>query len=194
MTPKRAAASSVTSVWRLLRPQRRRFAQHGAQHMQRLGRALAAPGEVLERDVVDGGLGAGEVGVDLVQVHVADDEQRRVLDRLAVVEQLAVGGTKVGVRALIFPAGDAAFPDVGGARAAGAGTLGASLEAVPLAGGVRVVGRRHAEHSAEVAEVLLRGGALTASVVLPLRGEVGGGERRPGGGHARSSLGSGGRG
>ena len=125
---------------------------------------------------MDLGAGAGEVGVDLDQVHIADDERGRVLEVLAVVEQLAVGGGEVGVRALVLPAEAAAPPDVGPALAAGAGPFRAGLEGIRLAAGVALVGRRHAEQAAEVDEVLLRGRALAPRVVAPLRGEVGGGQ------------------
>jgi len=44
---------------------------------------------------------------------VADDQERRVLAVLAVVEQLLVGGLKIGPLALVLPGEEAAFPDVG---------------------------------------------------------------------------------
>ena len=124
-------------VGRLLRSQRLGVERDGAEHPQRFGRALVAGGEVVEGDAVDLGAGAGEVGVDLDAVHVADDERGRVLEVLAVVEQLAVGGGEVGVRALVLPAEAAAPPDIGPALAAGAGALRAGLEAIRLAAGGR---------------------------------------------------------
>ena len=113
----------------------------------------------------------GEVGVDLEAVEVADDEQRRVLKSLAVLQELLVGGGQVLVLALVLPGEVAALPDVGEAIAAD-GLLGALLEGVPVAGRVGLVGGRHAEHAAEVDEVLLGGGPLGALVVGPLLGEL----------------------
>ena len=79
-------------------------------------------------------LGAREVGVDLDQVHVADDERGRVLEVLAVVEQLAIGGGEVGVRCPCTPQPkQPRFQTSGPALAAGAGALRASLEGVGLA-------------------------------------------------------------
>ena len=159
-------------VRRLLRAQRLGLAHHGAEDAQRSGGVL---GEIVEGDGVDDGLGVGEVGVDLDHVHVADDERGRVLKILAVVEQLAVGGGQIGVGALVLPAEVAALPDIGPALPAGAETLCARLKGV-VGAGRRIVGRGHAQHSAEVDEVLLRRGALAAGVVLPLGREGGGGD------------------
>ena len=44
-----------------------------------------------------------EVRVDDNAVGVADDEQRRVLQRLAILEELLVGRVEVGVEALVLP-------------------------------------------------------------------------------------------
>jgi hypothetical protein len=55
----------------------------------------------------------GEVGVDLDRVQVAGDEQRRVVERLAVELQLAVGAGQVLVRAFVLPHEAAAKEDVG---------------------------------------------------------------------------------
>ncbi|MEJ7697875.1 MAG: hypothetical protein WKF78_14980 [Candidatus Limnocylindrales bacterium] len=44
---------------------------------------------------------------------VADDQERRVLEVLAVVEELLVGGLEVGPLALVLPGEEAALPDVG---------------------------------------------------------------------------------
>ena len=176
-------------VGRPLRSQLLGVEHDGAEHAQRLGRALVARCEDVEGDAMDLRAGAREVGVDLDQVHIADDERGRVLEVLAVVEQLAVGGGEVGVRALVLPAKAAALPDVGPALAAGAGAFRAGLESVGLAAGIALVGRRHVEQAAKVDEVLLRGGPLAARVVAPLRGEVGGGQGWRRRGHARSSRG-----
>ena len=154
-------------VGRLPRPQRRRLGHHRAQHAQRLRRALPAGGQVVERHAVDAGPGVGEVGVDLDAVHVAHHQQGRILQRLAVVEQLAIGGRQVAARPLVLPAEVAPLPDVGPALAA-ARPRRPRLERVAPPRRVRLVGRRHAQQPAEVDEVLLRRGALASGVLTPL--------------------------
>ena len=59
---------------------------------------------------------------------VADDQQGRVFERLAVLQQLAVGFVQVGMLALVLPGEVTAVPDVRKAFAA-AGLGGAGLEA-----------------------------------------------------------------
>ena len=157
-------AGCVTSSGVCRGPQHLRLAHHRAQHAQRLGGGLAARCEVVERDAVDGGLGVGEVGEDLDQVHVADDEPGRGAP--APHESRSVGGRRRRDRRARplyyqpktprFQTSAALVPPVLVRAAPG-------LEAVPLAGRVGVVGRRHAEHAAEVDEVLLRGGLSCAA-------------------------------
>ena len=160
-------------VGRLLGPERLRLDHDRAEHAERLGGLVAAGPELVERDGEHGGPGAGEVGVDLDAVHVANDERGRVLEVLAVVEELLVRGGEVGVRALVLPPEVPALPDVGPALTARTQPLRARLERVGLAGGVGFIGRGHVQQAAEVDEVLLRGGALAARVLAPLGGERG---------------------
>ena len=163
--PKRSAASSVMAsvVWP--------------------GRSDSGSVKTLAEDVEVGRLGeagevegvdllgrAGEVGVDLEAVHVADDQQRRVFQVLAVQEQLLVGGGQVLVLALVLPAEVAAHPDVGPAVAA-VGLVDAALEGVPGAVGVGLGRLGLAEQVAQVEEVLLAGGALGERHLLPLGDE-----------------------
>ena len=54
-----------------------------------------------------------ELRMDDDLVEIADDEEGRVLQVFAVVEDLAVGGVEVGVFALVFPGEVALLPDVG---------------------------------------------------------------------------------
>ena len=56
-----------------------------------VGSVAGQVGQVEGVDLLDG---AGEVGVDLEAVQVADHQQRRVLQVLAVLEQLLVGGRR----------------------------------------------------------------------------------------------------
>ena len=74
---------------------------------------------------------AVEVGADDVAVEIADDEQGRIEQRLAVAEQLLVGFVEALFLALVFPAEAALFPDVGEAAL---GVVGVGLGAVVLQG------------------------------------------------------------
>ena len=117
-------------VGRLLGPQRLGVKHDRAKDAERLGGAFAALGEVVEGEFVDGGTGAGEVGVDLDAVHVADDERGRVRQVLTVVEELAVGGGEVGAVPLVLPAEVPALPDIGPATAPCAEAFHTGLEGV----------------------------------------------------------------
>jgi len=127
--------------------------------------------QVVERDGVELGAEVGEVGPDLDRVEVGDDEERRVAQVLAVAEQLEVGGLEVLALALVLPAEEVLLPDVREPVAAG-GLGDGLLEGVGLAGRIRLVGRRLAEHPAQVDEVFLGGGLLLRRVVAPLLGEL----------------------
>ena len=129
---------------------------------------IGQPGQVEAVDLLGR---AGEVGVDLEAVHVADDQQRRVIQVLAVEQQLGVGVLQVLVLALVFPAEVAAHPHVGPALAA-VGLLHAVLEGVP--GAVRVgLGRLGlAEQFAQVEKMLLAGAPLGEVDALPLGDEL----------------------
>ena len=99
-----------------------------ARRISRLrGSARAAEG-----DLVGGGDGLREVGVDHDAVQVADHQQGRVVQGVAVAQELVVGGVQVLVLALVLPAEEALLPDVG--EAVAAAVLGrALLEAERLA-------------------------------------------------------------
>lgn len=114
--------------------------------------------------------GAREVGVDLEAIEIADDEERRVFERLAVLQHLLVGGVEVLVLPFVFPAEVLLHPDVGPALTT-FGFADAALEAVP--GAVGVGGGRFglAEELAEVEKVLLAGGPLGELGGLPLGDE-----------------------
>ncbi len=102
------AASWVTSsvVWRARK-------RSGSVHSQRRLLQLAGVEQLVEGEAVDLLDGAGEVGVDLDRLDVGDDEQRRVFQRLAVLEELLVGAVEVGVLALVLPGERAALPHIG---------------------------------------------------------------------------------
>ncbi len=117
---------------------------------------LGEGGEVEGVDALDR---AREVGMDFEAVEVADHEERRVFEVLAVLEELAVGGGEVFVFAFVFPAEVAAHPDVGPALAS-LGFADAAFEGVPGAFGVGGGRFGLAEEIAEVEEVLLAGVTL----------------------------------
>jgi hypothetical protein len=117
--------------------------------------------------------------VHLEAVEVGDDQERRVFEVFAVLEELDVGVTEVLALLLVFPGEVAAFLDVGEAIAAG-GLGSAFLEGVVLAGGVGV-GDGVVEEGAEVDEVFLGGGAFGLGGGRPLGGEFGEGEGWHGG-------------
>ncbi len=127
-------------------------------------------GEAGELEGVDALDGAGEVGVDFNAVEVADHEERRVFEVLAVLEELAVGGGEVFVLAFVFPAEVAAHPNVGPAVAA-LGFSHAAFERIPGAFGVGSGGFGLAQQVAEVEEVLLAGAALGELRGLPFLDE-----------------------
>ena len=89
---------------------------------------------------------------------------------------LIVAGSEVGAVGLVLTAEVSTLPDVDPALTAGAQPLSPSLKGIGLAGWVSLSGSLDVEQTAEVDEVLLRGGTLAPGVVLPLGGEVSGGE------------------
>ena len=134
-----------------------------AQEAQRL---LGLGEQVVQGEPVDRGGRVGEVGVDLEAVEVADHQEGRVVQRFAVLQQLAVGGGQVLALALVLPGEVAALPHVGEAVAA-LHLAGALLEGVVLAGGVGLVRSGHAQHAAQVDEVLLGGRPLGLGATQP---------------------------
>jgi len=108
--------------------------------------------------------------MDFEPVEIAHDEQGRVLERLAVVEQLLVGSRQVRSLALVLPSEMVLLPDVGEPVAAGS-LLGALLERIMLIGRV-VVRSWVSEHPAQVDEVLLGRGALGTRAARPLGREL----------------------
>jgi hypothetical protein len=136
--------------------------------LRRIGRR-----EVVEGDDLGDRGEAGEVGPDLDRLEVGDDEEGRVLQRVAVALELEVGGLEVLPLALVLPGEEAALPDVGEAVAA-LQLLGPLLEGVPGALGVGVGGSGLTQDAAQVDEVGLRGRALGGRDAAPLGGELAG--------------------
>ncbi len=136
-----------------------RLKEKAAQHFQATDRADLTQGDPMHLR-----RRAGEVGVDFKVARVAGDKQRRIIERLAVLQELLVGLGEVGASALVFEGEEAAFPDVGPTVAAAA-LGGPFFEGKDLAGGVGFSRLGVADQFAEVEEMLLVGGAL---------GEIGG--------------------
>jgi len=129
--------------------------------LPRPAQALADLGvaQVLQLEDVAFAGRAGEMGVDFDALAVADDEQRRVVQRQRVGHELAQRGGQVAPRGLVFPGEAAALPHVGPAVFA-AGFFQAALEAV----GLGVGGFWHIQEPAQVDEMRLRAGALGQAV------------------------------
>lgn len=159
------------------RSQLLRCIEEGSQQLQG-----AWVGQVGDIQLV-GALGrVGEVRVDHQAVGVAHGQQGRVLQILAVTEQLFVGGTQVLALAFVFDGEEALLPDIGEAIGP-IQLLGESFEAERLARRIHL-GRCRVTHKvAEVKEVLLAGGAL-----LQFRPSPFGGKRF--GSHASSLAGT----
>jgi len=125
---------------------------------------------------VDDGNGVGEIGVDDDSVQVADDEEERVGERVAVKEELVIGVVQILVLTLVFPAEEILFPDIGEAIAA-AVLFRALFKAKVFARGIGLGGRGMAQHAAQVQEMLLRGGAFLELDFSPLGDEFRGVQR-----------------
>src|ERR1035437_7648577 len=125
-----------------------------------------------------------EVSVDADDVHVAHDQQRRVVEVGAVFEKLVIGGAEVFVPALVFPAEEVLLPNVGPAVAA-ALFGGAALEGEPLALRIGVLRLGVADQLAEIEEMRLRGGALREVNLAPLGDKSFGGHARADGAAGR---------
>ena len=132
--------------------------------------------EAVERDFVRDGYGFGEIGADDDAVQVADDEDWRAGEGIAVEEELIIGVVQILVLALVFPAEEILFPDIGEAIAA-AVLLRALFKAEGFARGVGLGGRGMPEHPAHVEEMLLRGGAFLEFDFSPLGYEFRGVQR-----------------
>jgi hypothetical protein len=65
---------------------------------------VAGVAQAFKRDLVSGGDGAGEVGADDDAVKVAEHEQRRVGQRVAVEQALVEGRVEILVFAFVLPA------------------------------------------------------------------------------------------
>jgi hypothetical protein len=90
---------------------------------------------------------AGEVRMNFEAIEVAHHKQWRVLERLAVVVQLLVGGREILALALVLPAEMAALPNVGEAVTA-VEFLRAFLKRIPLAACIGFVWRGIPQHPA----------------------------------------------
>ena len=104
----------------------------GAQDLQRRQRAGGrrdVSGQAGQIEAIDLLGRSRKVGVDLEAIQIADDEQRRVLQVLAVLQELLISSGQVLVGAFVLPGVKAALPDIGEAPAT-AGFGDAALKGV----------------------------------------------------------------
>jgi hypothetical protein len=113
--------------------------------------------------------------MDFESVVIADHEQRRILEVLAVAKQLLISGGEVVVFAFVFPAEEPFFPNVGEALAAVVGG-DVLFEGKRLSGAVCLDGLGVPQKFADVVEVGLRGGALAEGGGFPAIDKIGKGE------------------
>jgi hypothetical protein len=149
-----------------------RLGEYPAQGLQVFGLADVGDGDTARQVGV-----AGEGGMDLDDLAVADDQERRIFQFKGVVGELLQRGAQVAPRPLVLSAEVAALPDIGPTLAT-TGLAGTSLETV-VVGIARLV---HPEQFAQVIEVALRTGALGERVLLPQCDETLGPDDENGGG------------
>ena len=111
------------------------------------------------KDLVLGMGGVGEIGVDDDALDVADDQERRVLQRFSVLEELLIRLLQVSIGSLVLPAEEALLPDVGKPLAAG-GLLNRLLEGKRLSRRIKVSGATMPQQIAKVEKMLLGDGTL----------------------------------
>ena len=100
-------------------------------------------------------------------VKIAQDEQGRVLKRIAIEEELVIGGIQILMLALVLPAEEAPLPDI--REPVTAAMLGnAALKAEGVARGVKFYRGRMADQTAEVDEMFLGGRTLLQFDLPPL--------------------------
>lgn len=97
-------------------------------------------------------MGAARVALETVQV--AHDQERRVVQVLAIAEELLVCGDEVFMLALVLPA-EASLPPYVGPAVAACGLADAAFERVPRAFRIGLGGLLLAEQLAEVEEVFM---------------------------------------
>lgn len=143
--------------------------------------------DVVVGELVDLEDGAVEIGFNDKPVEVARDEQRRVLERFAIFQELLVRFVQVRVLPFILPPEAVFPPDISepafacsgcSVRGDGAHKLKildhALLKTKPvIARRICFHGRLLPEHAAEVVEMLLIGGGFFAAIAVPLGFELG---------------------
>jgi hypothetical protein len=102
----------------------------------------------------------------LEALEVADHQQRRIAQILAIIVELLVGLLQALVLDLVFPCKVVAEPYVGKAGAA-ARLADALFKGVALTRRISLGGALLAEEFAQIAEVRLRAGALGLRIDLP---------------------------
>src|SRR5437763_787690 len=102
----------------------------------------------------------GEIRVDTNFLHVRDDEQRRVLERIRILLQLRIRFNQVSALPLVFPCEAMPFPDIGKAGAV-ADLPSRFLEGVFGAMPIDVGRLRYSEEGAQIQKMFLSGRPLS---------------------------------
>ena len=69
--------------------------------------------EIVEREGADLFDAVGEIGMDDNAIDVRDDQQRRILQRLTILQELLIGFIEIGVLAFVFPREETFLPHIG---------------------------------------------------------------------------------
>ena len=115
--------------------------------------------QIIQREFVDLLHRIGPVGVDAEPVHVADDQQRGIVQRDGILLKLREGAVEVLLLALILPGEAFLAPDIGPAFTA-SGLRRTLLKGKPFSLGIGADRIFNVEQAADVIEVRLGGSAL----------------------------------
>jgi hypothetical protein len=115
--------------------------------------------EGVERDDVGFDLGVGPVRVNLDPVVIGNDQQRRVVQRLGVLLELAQRLLQILVRSLVLPGEMILEPNIGKTRAT-AGFADAALEGEKVTFRIERLRFGVTNEIAEIEKMRLRGGSL----------------------------------
>lgn len=149
-----------------IRPQLFRFGERLSQELN-----VASVLEAIEIEFVFLRRVAGKVRVNLEAIEIAHDQERRIVERLAIAKELLVRGVEVLVLPLVFPAELLIEPDIGPTLAI-VGRVDAFLKREPFARRINIGGLGMIEQFAQIEEVLLIGAAFRKVGGLPFGDEL----------------------
>ena len=116
--------------------------------------------EIVKGDLVSLFCCCCEVSMDHKAIHVANNQQRRILKSFAIQQELIVSCVKILMFALILPSKETPLPHISPTLAA-AMFCCAFFESEAFACRVCFCGCRMIEHATEIEKMLLRGGTLS---------------------------------